>query len=88
MPWWEILVALRPPGTSKSSAEFLAGGEQTEAHSKWQIVQEILGARLKVGFVISAHVLLASTQFSLVAQSCPTFCSPMDYSMPGLPVHH
>ena len=62
MPWWEILVALRPPGTSKSSAEFLAGGKQTEAQSKWRIVQEILGARLKVGFVISAHVLLASTQ--------------------------
>ena len=27
-------------------------------------------------------------QFSLVAQLCPTFCKPMDYSMPGFPVHH
>ena len=27
-------------------------------------------------------------QFSLVAQSCPTLCDPMDCSMPGLPVHH
>ena len=26
-------------------------------------------------------------QFSSVAQSCPTFCNPMDCSMPGLPVH-
>ena len=26
--------------------------------------------------------------FSLVAQSCPTPCNPMDCSMPGLPVHH
>ena len=26
-------------------------------------------------------------QFSSVAQSCPTLCDPMDYSMPGLPVH-
>ena len=25
---------------------------------------------------------------SSVAQSCPTLCDPMDYSMPGLPVHH
>ena len=25
-------------------------------------------------------------QFSSVAQSCPTLCSPMDYSTPGLPV--
>ena len=30
-----------------------------------------------------------SVQFSSVAQSCPTLCDPMDYSMPaGLPVHH
>ena len=27
-------------------------------------------------------------QFSLIAQSCPTLCDPMDCSMPGLPVHH
>ena len=26
--------------------------------------------------------------FSLVAQSCPTFCDPMDCSMPDFPVHH
>ena len=26
--------------------------------------------------------------FSSVAQSCPTFCDPMNCSMPGLPVHH
>ena len=29
-----------------------------------------------------------SVQFSSVAHSCPTLCNPMDYSMPGLPVHH
>ena len=27
-------------------------------------------------------------QLSLVAQLCPTLCDPMDYSMPGFPVHH
>ena len=27
-------------------------------------------------------------QFSSVTQSCPTFCNPMDCSMPGFPVHH
>ena len=26
--------------------------------------------------------------FSLVAQSCPTLCDPMNRSTPGLPVHH
>ena len=27
-------------------------------------------------------------QFSIVTQSCPTLCDPMNHSMPGLPVHH
>ena len=30
----------------------------------------------------------ASVQFSSVAQSCPTFCDPVNCRMPGLPVHH
>ena len=29
-----------------------------------------------------------SKQFSSVAQSYATPCDPMDYSTPGLPVHH
>ena len=32
--------------------------------------------------------LSPSVQFSLVSQSCPTLCDPMDHSTPGLPVHH
>ena len=28
------------------------------------------------------------SQFSSVAQTCPTLCDPMNRSMPGLPVHH
>ena len=32
--------------------------------------------------------LVQSLQFSSVAQSCPTFCDPMNCSTPGLPVHH
>ena len=30
----------------------------------------------------------SSVQFSSVAQSCLTFCDPMNHSTPGLPVHH
>ena len=30
----------------------------------------------------------AHQSVSSVAQLCPTFCNPMDCSMPGLPVHH
>ena len=29
-----------------------------------------------------------SVQFSLVSQSCPTFCDTVDCSTPGLPGHH
>ena len=28
------------------------------------------------------------SQFSSVAQSCPTLCDPIDCSTPGFPVHH
>ena len=29
-----------------------------------------------------------TVRFSSVAQPCLTLCDPMDYSMPGFPVHH
>ena len=29
-----------------------------------------------------------SVEFSLVTQSCPTFCHPMNCSTPGLPIHY
>ena len=31
---------------------------------------------------------IRSAQLSLVAQSCPTLCNPMNYSTPAFPVHH
>ena len=34
------------------------------------------------------HSPWSSVQFSSVTQSCPTLCSSMNRSMPGLPVHH
>ena len=37
---------------------------------------------------LKQYSYLLSLQFSLVAQSCPTLCNPMDCSMPGFPVHH
>ena len=33
-------------------------------------------------------ILAILVQLSAVTQSCPTLCDPMNYSMPGLPVHH
>ena len=36
----------------------------------------------------SIGIKSVTVQFSLVIQSCLTLCDSMDYSMPGLPVHH
>ena len=41
-----------------------------------------------VGCLFFCVFLLASIQFSSVAQLCPTLCDSMDCSTPGLPVHH
>ena len=32
--------------------------------------------------------LYSAMTLSSVAQSCPTLCDPVDYSMPGFPVLH
>ena len=32
--------------------------------------------------------LFSCFQFSSFIQSCPTLCDPMNYSTPGLPIHH
>ena len=36
----------------------------------------------------SSETIVCTVQFSSVAQSCPTFCNPVDCNRPGLPVHH
>ena len=42
--------------------------------------------------IIDIKIMISSDnfciQFSSVAQSCLTLCDPMNYSTPGLPVHH
>ena len=39
-------------------------------------------------YLLWSHPGVSWIQFSSVAQSCLTLCDPMDWSMPGLPVHH
>ena len=34
------------------------------------------------------YLFFQIVQFSLVTQSCPTLCDPMNRSTPGLPIHH
>ena len=52
-------------------------------------VHRILQARILEWVAISfSKPWFSSVQFSSVAQSCLTLCDPMNYSTPGLPVHH
>ena len=48
------------------------------------------GKRFEVGTILFRFQFhrYGSVQFSSVTQLCPTLCSPMNRSMPGLPVHH
>ena len=39
-------------------------------------------------YLLPVYSVNKSVQFRSVTQSCPTLCSPMDRSTPGLPVHH
>ena len=39
-------------------------------------------------FLKTLEIEMPSVQFSLVTQSCPTLCDPMNHSTPGLLVHH
>ena len=43
--------------------------------------------RKPTGFYVEVRGIEA-IQFSSVSQSCPTLCDPIDYRMPGFPVHH
>ena len=38
-------------------------------------------------FILSAHVETSGQSCTLVTQSCPTLCDPMDYSLPGFSAH-
>ena len=47
-----------------------------------------LQMRKKQTHTIYLDFSFSSVQFSLVTQSCPTLCDPMDCSTPGFPVLH
>ena len=49
---------------------------------------QMVTAALKLKDTCSLEESYDQSQFSSVAQSCPTVCNPIDCSMPFLPVHH
>ena len=61
--------------------------------SLFMFTQACLGQALDLAaeeFELTAQskASVSSVQFSLVTQSCPTLCDPMDCSILGFPVHH
>ena len=57
-----------------------------EWHKLYSICQTM--DNWEAGSQINFSIQLGSVQISSVAQSCPTFCHPMDCSRQGLPDHH
>ena len=51
--------------------------------ANWKVLKSMLKPR-----TLMERLPAYTVQFSSVTQLCPTLCDPMDYSTPGLPVHH
>ena len=60
--------------------------QRAKAWKMWVVMQQIRNVGI---MAICIYLLVfSSVQFSWVAQLCPTLWDPMDWSAPGLPVHH
>ena len=53
-----------------------------------EMIRKVKNIGLYLHPVFVDYFILSVHQFSSVTQSCLTLCEPMDYSMPGFPVHH
>ena len=65
-------------------------GEELMSHlMKVKEESEKAGLKLNIQKIkIMSSSPISSVQFTPVTQSCPTLCDPMNFSTPGLPVHH
>ena len=57
-------------------------------HEALSLKSNCICPTMKVSIMRATCLPGAGPQFSSVAQLCPTLCNPMNYSTPGLPVHH
>ena len=62
------------------------GGPQSTGHKELDTTEQLTLSHWLVAHY-PVHVCVHD-QFSLVTQSSPTLCDPMECSMPGLPVHY
>ena len=78
MDWLDLLAV---QGTLKSLLQHHSSNASILQHSAFFTVQ------LSHPYMTTGKTI-ALTQFSSIAQSCPTLCDPMNRSTPGYPVHH
>ena len=87
---WKILKEMGVPDLLTCFLRNLYAHQETTVrtrHGKVDWVQ--IGMEyIKVVCCHPAYLTYIQIQFSSASQSCPTFCNPMNHSMPGLPVHH
>ena len=82
MDWLDLRAV---QGTLKSLLQHHSSKASILRHSAFFTVQ-LSHPYMTTGKTIALY--FSSVQFSSVAQSCPTLWDPMNYSTPGLPVHH
>jgi len=87
-----------PESVSLPMSQFFAsGGQSTEASASASVLPMniqgwfpflLTGLTSQLSKWPSRVFFYTTIQFSSVTQSWPTLCNPMNYSAPGLPVHH
>ena len=87
--YWKILGSHMVTGQLWESGQAGWGNEKTNGRARGYLQThlsrtELLDSSATVGL----HCSCTKSQFSSVAQSCPTLCDSMNHSTPGLPVHH
>ena len=86
---WKILKEMGIPEDLTSLLRNLYAGPKATVRTKHGITDWFkIGKGVRQGCVLSPCLFNFYTEFSSVAQSCPTLCNPMNRSTPGLPVHH
>ena len=86
---WRILKEVGIPNHLTCLLRNLYTGQEATVrtgHGKTDWFQ--IGKGVRQGCILSPCLFDVYTEFSSVAQLCPTLCNPMNCSTPGLPVHH
>ena len=86
---WKILKEMGIPDHFTCHLRNLYTGQEATVrtgHGKTDWFQ--IGKGVRQGCILSPCLFDVYTEFSSVAQLCPTLCDPMNLSTPSLPVHH